>query len=108
MENLDLKFRPIAEFVLDFIHKSPTYALSSEGSEGEFERYAYDNNFVMGRLLYTLYRVDFVRLDIYINRKTSYTKLCLVFNDDTVFPSLRIECNISDCNQFNLEYTYND
>lgn len=108
MENLDLQFRPVAEFVLDFIHQSPTYALSSEGCEGDFTKYSYDSNFVMRRLLYTLYRVDFVSLDIYINRETSFTKLCLVFNDNNVFPSLRIECSISDCHQFHLEYSYND
>lgn len=34
MENLDLQFRPVVEFVLDFIHKSPAYALISTGSEG--------------------------------------------------------------------------
>lgn len=107
MENLDLQFRPVAEFVLDFIHQSPAYTLSSEGCEGDFTKYSYDNNFVMRRLLYTLYRVDFVCLDIYINRESSFTKLCLVFNDNSVFPSLRIECSISDSKQFNLEYSYN-
>lgn len=108
MENLDLRFRPVAELVLDFIHKSPSYALSYEGRDGNFKKYSYDNGFFMTRLLYTLYRVDFVSLDIYINSETSCTKVCLVVEDYTVFPSLRIECSISDCNQFNLEYIYND
>lgn len=108
MENLDLKFRPIAEFVLDFIHQSPAYALRYEGREGNFTKYSYDNGFFMTRLLYTLYRVDFVSLDIYLNFETSYTKLCLVVEDHTVFPSLRIECSLSDCKQFHLKYVYND
>ena len=51
MENLDLKFRPIAEFVLDFIHQSTAYALRYEGREGNFTKYSYDNGFFMTRLL---------------------------------------------------------
>lgn len=108
MENLDLQFRPIAEFILDFVHHSPTYALISEGREGNFTKYSYDDEFFMRRLLYTLYRVDFVSLYIYVNRESSYTKISLVFNVDSVFPSLRIKCSISDSKQFHLEYSYND
>lgn len=108
MENLDLKFRPIAEFVLDFIHQSPTYALNFEGFEGNFTKYSYDNGSFMTILLHTLYRVNFVSLDVYVNFETSYTKVCLVLKDLTVFPSLRIECSISDCKQFHLEYSYID
>lgn len=108
MENLDLKVRPIAEFVLDFIHHSPTYALSYEGREGNFTKYSYDNGSFVTRLLYTLYRVDFVSLDIYIDFGTSCTKLCLVVEDHTVFPSLRIECSITDSKQFHLAYSYHD
>lgn len=108
MENLDLKFRPIADFVLDFIHRSPAHVFIFKGREGDFTKYSYDDNFFLGRLLYTLYRVGFVSLDIYINRETSFTKLCLVFNDNNVFPSLRIECSIADCNQFSLKFSYVD
>lgn len=106
MENLDLQFRPVAEFVLDFIHKSPTCALISEGTEGDFYKYSYDDDSILKRLLYTLYRVDFVSLDISVNYKSSYTKLCLVFNDDNVFPSERIECHIADVGKFSIQASY--
>lgn len=106
MENLDLKFRPVAEFVLDFIHQSPIYDLIPEGCKGDFKKYSYDSDFVLRKLLYTLYRVDFVSLDIYVHYKNSYTKLCLVFNDDSVFPSMRIECNIADCCRASIKSSY--
>lgn len=106
MENLDLQFRPLAEFVLDFIHKSPTCALISEGTEGDFNKYFYDSSLVLRRLLYTLYRVDFVCLDIYVNYKSSFTKLHLVFNDDNVFPSERIECDIDDVGRASIKSSY--
>lgn len=108
MENLDLKFRPLAEFVLDFIHRSPAYTFRSEGCEGDFVKYSYDDEFVIRRMLHTLYRVDFVSLDIYIIHKKSYTKLRLVFNDNNVFPSLRIECNIADGFHPSVEFSYID
>lgn len=106
MENLDLQFRPVAEFMLDFIHQSPHYALNSEGREGNFTRYSYNEDFVLTRVLYTLYRVEFVSLDIYIDYETACTKLRLVFDVRTSFPFMRIECNISDGNVFNLKYSY--
>lgn len=106
MENLDLQFRPVAEFVLDFIQKSPTCALISEGTEGDFNKYSYDSDLVLRRLLYTLYRVDFVSLDIFVNYKSSYTKICLVFDDDNVFPSERIECHISDVDKASIQASY--
>lgn len=106
MENLDLQFRPVAEFVLDFIHKSPTCALISEGTEGDFYKYSYDDDFILKRLLYTLYRVDFVSLDIFVHYKSSYTQLHLVFNDDNVFPSERVECNIADGRRACIQSSY--
>lgn len=108
MENLDLKFRPVAEFVLDFIHQSPDHVFVLKGREGDFIKYSYDDSFVMSRLLYTLYRIGFVSLDIYINREIPLTKLCLVFNDNNVFPSLHVECSISDSKEFHLKCSYND
>lgn len=106
MKDLHLQFRPLAEFLLDFIHKSPSFTLDFVGEKGEFKLYKYRSDFVLTRLLYTLYRVDFVDVDIYINSNSTYTKLHLFFDVHSVFPSVRIECTISDCDVFNLKYYY--
>lgn len=108
MENLDLQFRPVAEFMLDFIHQSPHYALDSKGREGKFTRYSYNEEFVLTRVLYTLYRVEFVSLDIYVDYEAACTKLRLVFDVRTSFPFMRIECNIADGFQTSIQSSYID
>lgn len=108
MKDLDLQFRPVAEFLLDFIHKSPSFALDFIGDKNQFKVYKYKCDFVLVRLLYTLYRVDFVDVDIYINPDSCYTKLHLFFDVHTIFPSIRFECIISDYDVFNSKYYYID
>lgn len=108
MKNLDLQFRPVADFLLDFIHKSPCFALNYVGDMDNFKVYTYENKFVLTRLLYTLYRVDFVDVDIFVNSSSSYTKLRLLFDVHTTFPSIRFECTICDCGEFLFKCYYID
>lgn len=106
MKDLNLQFRPVAEFLLDFIHKSPSFSLEFVGDKDGFKLYKYKCEFILARMLFTLYRVTLVDVDIFVNFDSSYTELRLLFDVHAGFPHTRVECTISDCNVFNLKCHY--
>lgn len=108
MKDLNLQFRPAADFLLDFIHKSPSFVLEFVGNKDKFKVYKYQCEFVLSRMIFTLYRVNLVDVEILVDSDQSYTELRLSFHDDTVFPPICFECTICDCGEFLSKYHYID
>lgn len=108
MKDLNLQFRPAAEFLLDFIHKSPSYVLEFVGYKDKFKVYRYQCSFILSRMIFTLYRVNLFDVEILVDSDSSYTELRLSFHDDTFFPPICFECTICDCGEFLSKYHYID
>lgn len=108
MKDLNLQFRPAAEFLLDFIHKSPSFALEFIGNKDGFKAYKYKCEFILARMIFTLYRVNLIDVDILVNPDSSCTELRLIFHAHFGFLSICFECTISDCGNFSSRYRYID